>query len=370
MTLLNSKKLSSHSDAIEQKFDFILQTAKQKSSSRLRTSLKQTPAQSPSKLSSPSKQTYPRVATKRAAASQPTPPAFKPSVQIQIGATSAAPKTNYRTLGLSLLASIVVVGGVGFKYSFDGAEASSNPLPAPSDLTSATTVSFNRVTPVATESVDGFAEGQAIAQQALDWSKSAASVDDWRIVTHKLEKAIKLLQAVPVSHANYDKAQTLIGELQNQLAIAQRNMNQTVPRDLGLSVANQASTETAVAGNCSSISTTPESLPVEIHNVDFQGANDDTGADFLIGCITNHSRQPITQLALIYKATSADAPDIFRTGREDIIPVEVRPGQTVAFRSSFTVNPAFQTVEIQGISWMPPEGEEAQITSTNVRLTR
>ncbi|MBD2459739.1 hypothetical protein H6G89_01665 [Oscillatoria sp. FACHB-1407] len=355
MTLLNSKKLYSNSDALEQKFDFVLQVAKQKSSTKLRSTLKKSPAQSPSKLKS---------------VSQPATPHAQPTVRVQVSTVPVAQKkSQYWMRGLSLAAGVVILSGVGLKVGL-GELAASTSVPSP-DATSALPVSYEQVTPPVAEPIDTFAEGQAIAQQALGWSQSAASVDDWIMVSHKLEKAIQLLQAVPASSANYDTAQTRIVELQEQLAIAQRNTNQTIPRDVGLSAAvSSTETQTVGSGRCPSISTTPESLPVEINQVDFQGANDDSGADYLIGCITNHTSQPITQLSLIYKATSANAPDIFRTGREDIIPVEVQPGQTVAFRSSFTINPLFQTVEIQGISWMPPDGEEAQTTSTVVQLTR
>lgn len=218
---------------------------------------------------------------------------------------------------------------------------------------------------IASAQIDRTAEATTIADRALTLAKSARSVDDWSLVANQWQKAIGLFKTVPHTSANYSSAQKQIQQIQQQLTIAQQKASHPIVE------APMATTTVFFStGVTCSQTAAPAATPMMLSKVQFQSIHPGDKTAHIVGCITNNSNQPITNVSLAYKGSSAKQSDIFQAGNTIITPMAIEPGRTVAFRSSVTVDALVTNVNIQTVSWIAPGSKAADIATTSVQIAR
>lgn len=242
------------------------------------------------------------------------------------------------------------------------------PAPAPSP---ASPTSANPVAPVSEGAKqDTLTLAIDRASDAVTLSQAAQSVDDWGLVASKWQQAIALLQSVPSSSADYAAAQQKLANYQANLATAQQKANQPIVAAVPLGQANiKALTPAAAAISCSPVASTPDAQPVELSSVQFDPAVDQAEASPIVGCITNHTEQPIAAINVAYKGGTPEAdaaPEA--TGKLNF--AQLNPKQTVPFKSEFTLLPAIKDVTIASISWTPAGETEAKQLPTSISVVR
>ncbi|WP_143467727.1 hypothetical protein [Leptolyngbya ohadii] len=222
-------------------------------------------------------------------------------------------------------------------------------------------------------------QAQTFADRAQLLSQSAQSVDDWKLIAKQWQTAVNVLKAVPRSSSFYPAARRQLQGFDRKLADAARKANQPIVEVPALAKANIVGGEVFCPSSSRSIGTSgqqakteqvqPEQPKVELTNVAFEESG--SGVETPItGCITNHTNQPITQVSIVYKGTSAQVAGLVETGKEEVISVVVQPGATVGFRSRYTVSPSISTLDIQAISWTVAGQSERQIAAATAQLVR
>jgi hypothetical protein len=217
--------------------------------------------------------------------------------------------------------------------------------------------------------------GRSSFQAALDTGMSAAiaaqtavSQDDWNLVASRWQRAIAQLETVPASDANYSRVQQKIAEYQRNLAIAQRQAqapvaaaNSPVPTSNSTPVAAStpaaesphATTQTSETQPVDALceSARPSGQPqLELSQLQFYRDGFEPDGDFLVGCLTNNSDQAVRAAGLSYGYSGGN---IMGGGIGSLVfPSEViQPGQTVAFRSDFTINREAPQVQLSSLNW-------------------
>ncbi|MBD1868560.1 hypothetical protein H6F95_14850 [Cyanobacteria bacterium FACHB-471] len=206
------------------------------------------------------------------------------------------------------------------------------------------------------------------AEQAETLAETARSADDWGLVVSQWEQAIALLQAVPADSPDYATARNRLPAYQQSLAAAQQqaanlpaNTNASAPTS-SITVSNQVT--------CREVESTPESDPVQLTNVQFDPEASENGGNFVVGCVTNHSDQTVSDVSVSYRGGSAENPNLFQGGYSSLGVAALEPGETVPFRSSFTINPDVTTVNVEAVFWTPEGASEPQRIEAPVTLDR
>lgn len=287
----------------------------------------------------------------------PRSPRFK---QWQIGGAIAV-----------LLIPLAAVGGYQlYSRNVQQEAVTEAPLVVPSPVSTPSPAPTPVPSPSPTSQTDPYEEAISRATSAVTFAQTAQSGDDWSLVAGRWQQAIDLLREVPASSPNYQVAQQKITEYQSNLAVAEQ---QAASRQQAAAAPQPPSTSTVtVSGrvSCPAVPSTEESQPVELTSVRFEQDETDAAEDAIVGCVTNHSDQPITGVSVAYRGSSEQNSELFQGGFSNLSFQNLGPGQTVPFRSSFTLNEGVSRVEISSIYWYPAGSTEAQEISTTLALTR
>lgn len=202
------------------------------------------------------------------------------------------------------------------------------------------------------------------ASSAVSLSQAAQSADDWNLVVSKWQQAIELLQSVPNSSPDYTAAQQKLTTYQANLVTAQQKAQQPILAAVPLGEANiktAASATSPIASPvgtnptgsnliCEPVTTNPSAQPIELSRVQFDPVADQSQASPIVGCITNHTEQPIAAVNVVYKGNAATANAASETtGKLSF--AQLDPRKTVPFKSEFTVVPEVKDLTIASIAW-------------------
>jgi hypothetical protein len=206
---------------------------------------------------------------------------------------------------------------------------------------------------------------QELAQRAYNFTQAAQSVDDWNLAANQLKKAIALLKTVPATSEDYTVAQQKINEYQTRLTSALQGANQPVT--------NTMPTTTITVGSgitCRDLMSFPDALPVMLTNVSFDSAAQPGQEANVVGCISNHTGRAITNVSIVYRGTSTADPSLFQAANATIYVDRIEPGQTIPFRSDFTIHPQVTSVSIESITWQSSDASEPQTSPIAVNINR
>ncbi|MBD2071188.1 hypothetical protein H6F93_27360 [Leptolyngbya sp. FACHB-671] len=211
-------------------------------------------------------------------------------------------------------------------------------------------------------------------QAALDTGMSAAiaaqtavSQDDWNLVASRWQRAIAQLETIPTSAANYERVQQKIAEYRRNMMVAQLRAQghvAAVPTPSVTSSTPTAATpnsghsqlakpQTARTQTTESLcrSASPSGQPqLELSQLQFYRDGFEPDGDFLVGCLTNNSDQAVRAAGLSYGYSGGN---VMGGGIGSLVfPSEViQPGQTVGFRSDFTVHREAFQVQLSSLNW-------------------
>jgi cytoskeletal protein RodZ len=210
-------------------------------------------------------------------------------------------------------------------------------------------------------------DAESRAEQASTLAQAAQSADDWNLVVTQWEQAIALLQGIPADSPDYATAQQRLSTYQQSLTAAQQQAanvpaSADVPPTSTVTVGNQV--------NCRDVESTPESAPVELTNVQFDPEASETGSNFVVGCLTNHSEQTVREVAVSYRAGSAENPNSLQDGYSSLGIAALEPGETVPFRSSLPIGSDVTTVNVEAVFWTPEGASQPQQIETPLTLER
>jgi hypothetical protein len=254
------------------------------------------------------------------------------------------------------------------------AEPTEPPAAEPTAPPASPTSANPAITPVANSPTNALKLALERGSAAVTLSQAAQSVDDWSLVASKWQQAIDLLKGVPASSPDYAAARQKLAEYQSYLAVAQQRAKQPIIAAAPLGAANIRTPALAEAAvSCSPVASTPNSQPIELSKVQFDPTAEQTAASSIVGCITNHTEQPIAAIDVTYSSRlvendSGEAEPTEASGRLNFSKLD--PKQTVPFKSAFTIAPAAQEVTIASISWTAAGTSEAQQLPTSVSITR
>lgn len=207
---------------------------------------------------------------------------------------------------------------------------------------------------------------QTAAKQAVTMAHAARSIDDWRLVANRWKQAIDRLSSISSSSPQAALAAQKLRDYHTALSEAQQRGNQPVVE------APLPSTTIILTKDvsCSAQTAGATSAGLEITNVSFDQSKTSRSPAYLVGCISNHTNQTITQISIAYKGNSTQSPSLFQAGNEGINITKLEPGQTLPFRSRFSINPLINSVSVQSIFWTPQGTAQPQSVSTSVEITR
>jgi hypothetical protein len=252
------------------------------------------------------------------------------------------------------------------------------PLPTPTPLSVAPTPIPASPTPPPVNTATAYQDAVAKRAQAERLAQTAQSGDDWGLVVSQWQQAIALLEAVPADSPDYTNAQAQLPGYQTKLADAE----QRAASQPAVTNAPPPSTTFTVSSDiaCPAVSTTPESKPLELTNVQFSepaAADSNQGepgqppqSGYIVGCITNHSAEAIASVSISYQGGSADNPNLIQSGLSPLSFSNLAPGQTAPFRGTFEVSPEVTSLNIQAIYWTPPGAATQQEIPLPLALTR
>lgn len=198
------------------------------------------------------------------------------------------------------------------------------------------------------QTADPMQQAYDYAADAVSLNRSAHALNDWQLVAERWQSAIAQLQTVATADPNYDKAQAKVSEYQSNLAYAQQRASRfsgdyfLYPVELP---AIQPAASAALA--CTPIGAVNEA-PLSFTQLGFRAM--DSGRQ-LIGCLTNHTDQPLTHIALTYQASS-DRDQAFLQAGFDYLQVGVlQPGQTAPFQSQFALPSHVTQLHLSRVAW-------------------
>ncbi len=235
-------------------------------------------------------------------------------------------------------------------------------------------------------------------------AKNAVSFQDWELVATRWERAIASLEAIPPSAPNYADAQAKIDEYRQNQQVAQQRQQIRVSADSASPGAGQptasnsvapgnspaapaaqgggasnppasgavaaspstraaAPTVSAVALNlCQGVQANPAGPALQLSRIQFYRppsspfgfgssmADVDPDKDYMIGCVTNNSRQPIGYIQISY---SSKTPGSLRfnisSGSLSFPGDMIQPGATVPFRGPFGIDAGISGLEISAL---------------------
>ncbi|HEY9817570.1 MAG TPA: FxLYD domain-containing protein [Candidatus Obscuribacterales bacterium] len=214
----------------------------------------------------------------------------------------------------------------------------------------------------AVETDSAYEEAIALANQANRLAANAQSQDDWALAASQWQQAVALLRSVPEDDPNYADAQAALPNYEESLAI--------VEQQAALPPGTESLPSTTVtisnAGTCRAVRSTQESPPLELTNVQFNAPTGNSQITYIVGCITNHTDQVIGNVSIAYQ-DSAGAEQIAE-GRLNFN--DLAPGQTIPFRSDFTLSPDTTEATIEQISWAAVGATSPQELDASIRLVR
>lgn len=223
------------------------------------------------------------------------------------------------------------------------------------------------------------------ASDAVALTQAAQSADDWGLVASKWQQAVNLLKTIPNTSPDYAAAQQKLTEYAANVTTARQKANLPIVAAAPLSAANVAeanspsptaspsaspnasptASPSAAAVVCNSVPSTPNSQPVELSRVQFDPTVDQAQASPLVGCITNHTEQPIAAVNVAYKNSNAAEAT---TGNLNF--GQLDPKQTVPFKSGFTITPQVENLTIASISWTAAGTSDAKEFPATISVTR
>lgn len=315
--------------------------------------------------------------------------------------------------GLFYLGLLMALVGCGIVVQSKG---DSNLNEKPASTSAPEKVISSKAAPVAKRSETPSQKPEKdLLDQALDKGMGAATIaqtaisrDDWDLVASQWKEAIALLKEVPKSSTNYETAQKKINLYQQNLAIAQQKIQklnyeqkslditpaeseqknaasakQKLPNSATVlnspkqqvsasapqttaqqQVVNQSlSKKEPVTSNkaedsqqfsklCQAVNPTGKSQSLELSNLQFY--NDGFKVEeYLIGCITNHSKEIVKKVSVNYTYQSKDL-NFHGWGFVPLNFVDdngIQPGQSIAFKSKFTIERNPPKVELGSLYW-------------------
>lgn len=212
------------------------------------------------------------------------------------------------------------------------------------------------------EADNAYQEAIALANQANRLAANAQSQDDWALAASQWQQAVALLRSVPEDDPNYADAQTALPNYEESLAI--------VEQQAALPPGTESLPSTTVtisnAGTCRAVRSTQESPPLELTNVQFNAPTGNSQITYIVGCITNHTDQVIGNVSIVYQ----DSAGAEQTAEGRLNFNDLAPGQTIPFRSDFTLSPDTTEATIDQISWAAVGATSPQELDASIRLVR
>ena len=195
------------------------------------------------------------------------------------------------------------------------------------------------------------------ATSAVSLNQSAHSHNDWLLVVQQWQAAIARLQTIPQDSENYSKAQQKLAEYQTNLAYATAQQDKrTAPlMDLmDFADSKPAPSPAVIQGlSCTPVSATTD-MPLAMTQLSIQA---DGHHQTLTGCITNHSHQPLTHVAIAYQVTSSRDDNFFQGGVSYLRMAIVATGAVVPFQAPFNLPERATDLTLQAVYWQPNQGE-------------
>lgn len=326
------------------------------------------------------------------------PPIPDPSDRTRTQAASEPEGLPQLFVAVLVVLCALIAGFLGFSL-FWSKVAPNNPSPAepPTDPTAPTPppASPSSANPASPQAKDPDGEDVAAktaenalavavdrASSAVSLSEAAQSADDWDLVASKWQQAIGLLQSVPSSSPDYTTAQQKLATYQANLATAQQKAQQPILAAVPLGAANikTAASEasptvsptgspTGIAILCEPITTNPSAHPVELSRIQFDPVADQSQASPIVGCITNHTEQPIAGVDVVYKSNTT-TPNTAPEATGKLTFAQLDPQKTVPFKSEFTVVPEVKDVTIASIAWTATGTSDVKQFPTSINVVR
>jgi hypothetical protein len=248
--------------------------------------------------------------------------------------------------------------------------------------------------------------------RALDSGMSAArlaqtaiSPQDWELVSSRWGRAIQTLQAIPEDASNYAEAQAKIEQYNQNQQIAQQyyqKLTADVPATVASAQPGDGSVHpaatvgaqqpvapaqsqpqrnsTAADTLCRGVTANSAGQPIEISNIrfyrppvnpyNFGYSAFDAGSekDYMIGCLTNNSSQPLNAVAMEFSSKMNDGGG-FSSGGLDL-PVEViQPGATVPFRGPFGIDPETSEIVVEKLTGTDGAYQPVETVEPKLKLT-
>jgi hypothetical protein len=122
--------------------------------------------------------------------------------------------------------------------------------------------------------------------------------------------------------------------------------------------------------SCPPVEPTPDSPVLQLTNLRLDAVEQDNSGDYIVGCVTNNTDQAIASISVSYLATASQDAGQSSGGLSTIRFSELGPGQTVPFRSTFTVGSSITDVRIESIFWTRKGAATPQQLSYDINLSR
>jgi hypothetical protein len=266
----------------------------------------------------------------------------------------------YATLALT---SASLLGFTLFNHSPAYTETTTGQQTKPTQVQNPITASAIQTTP--TSYAEVLQNAQRLAQRANTFTQSAQSVDDWNLAANQLKQAIALLEAIPATSAEHTVAQQKANEYQTRLTSLLERADQPIT--------NIMPTTTITVSNgvaCRELETLPDAPPVMLTNVSFDPSTQSGEAANVVGCISNHTGRAVSNVSILYRGSSSTDSSLFQADTATIYVGRIEPGQTVPFRSDFTIHPQLTSVSIESITWESTDSSEPQTNAIAVNFSR
>jgi hypothetical protein len=275
------------------------------------------------------------------------------------------PPTARSSAPVMLVVLLLLLGWVGaiIGYALWSNLTAPPPLPSPAPVSAAPSVS---ALPAASPVVGSYQEALQRGTQAQALAQTAQSVDDWSLVVSQWRQAIDQLQAIPASSLDHAKAQTLLSAYQANLATAQQRAASQPAISNAPPPASTFTVNSDIA--CPTVVTAAGAPPVELTNVQFSQTG--TERNSIVGCITNHTNQPITSISVSYQGSSTQDPSLIESGYSALTFSELAALKTVPFTGSFELGSGVTNLSLKAIYWTPPGKSESQPIPITIELDR
>lgn len=240
-------------------------------------------------------------------------------------------------------------------------------------------------------------------------AKNAVSFQDWELVATRWERAIASLEIIPPSAPNYADAQAKITEYRRNQQVAQQRQqirlsadpaspgasqpasNSPAPSNSPAAPAPQGGSASAPAASgagaassrspaapprsarpavsaaalnlCQGVQANPAGPSLQLSRIQFYRPpsspfsfgsfmdDADPGKDYMIGCVTNNSRQPIGYIQISYSSNTPGSLGFnFSSGSLSFPEDVIQPGATVPFRGPLGIDAEISGLEITSLN--------------------